>query len=584
MKVNPFIRLFHRSIRAASVAGVWLTASAANYVITDLGTLGGDHSSATAINGAGQIVGVARTAEGFDRAFLWQNGQMRDLGTLGGRISHAAAINESGRIVGWAESADGRIRACQFGSAANMDLSGGYAGNSYAADINDGGRVVGWIEAPVTGEDQPRPIAVVFGSTPAFHVLSIWSGTAIRGRATAINNENLIGGWTGDAVWFWGPRDRATSWENLNHSALTRFGGIDSFVCGMNQTGQMVGESGLLYATKRAVVWSGTNHVSLGSLALDASSAAAINQAGQIVGSAEAYRFGFITNRVFFYPGWETNGPPPPPQVYQGYIPSRHAFLWQGGVMSDLNDLIPTNSDWELTEATAINDAGQIVGAGRFYGQNRAYLLTPIPNPNKIPFVRLLAPADGDWVSGTNVALYAEASDPDGQVQKVEFFAQRVRRRDTQTGSIPVQYARLIGGGNLHPPGYLGTATNVPFTLNVPSLTAGNYFILAKATDDQGATACSAEILVRINAPPYLHLSRGPLVVPHPPPPPDNTLSLRLVNDNEELAYDIEASTDLINWTNVGFLNPSASSAINTFTFRMAEPTNSSLFYRAVAK
>jgi hypothetical protein len=47
------------------------------------------------------------------------------------------------------------------------------------------------------------------------------------------------------------------------------------------------------------------------------------------------------------------------------------------GSMHDLNNLIPPGSGWELVEATAINDAGQIAGSGRLGGKMRAFLLTP---------------------------------------------------------------------------------------------------------------------------------------------------------------------------------------------------------------
>jgi probable HAF family extracellular repeat protein len=39
--------------------------------VTDLGTLGGPDSRATALNGQGTTVGTAETADGHTRAVLW---------------------------------------------------------------------------------------------------------------------------------------------------------------------------------------------------------------------------------------------------------------------------------------------------------------------------------------------------------------------------------------------------------------------------------------------------------------------------------------------------------------------------------
>jgi len=43
---------------------------------------------------------------------------------------------------------------------------------------------------------------------------------------------------------------------------------------------------------------------------------------------------------------------------------AQDAFLWQDGVMHNLNDLDPSDSGWDFIKATDINDAGQIVGIG----------------------------------------------------------------------------------------------------------------------------------------------------------------------------------------------------------------------------
>ena len=54
-----------------------------------------------------------------------------------------------------------------------------------------------------------------------------------------------------------------------------------------------------------------------------------------------------------------------------------HAFLYQGGVMIDLNSMIDPQSGWILTQAYAINASGEIAGAGWFDGVEHAFLLDP---------------------------------------------------------------------------------------------------------------------------------------------------------------------------------------------------------------
>lgn len=64
------------------------------------------------------------------------------------------------------------------------------------------------------------------------------------------------------------------------------------------------------------------------------------------------------------------------------------ALLYSDGVMQDLNNLIVADSGFILTQAQAINDRGEIAGAGSINGELHAILLTPhqeVPEPASVP-------------------------------------------------------------------------------------------------------------------------------------------------------------------------------------------------------
>jgi hypothetical protein len=109
---------------------------------------------------------------------------------------------------------------------------------------------------------------------------------------------------------------------------------------------------------------------------------------------------------------------------------------------------------------------------------------TPIvvgPPSNAAPSVSLTAPAEGPPpVAPAPITLRAAASDPDGTITAVEFYA----------------------GSNL-----LARVTDSPFTATWTDVAAGTYSLTARAIDDGGATTTSAPVLFSVAAPP-------------PPPPP----------------------------------------------------------------
>jgi probable HAF family extracellular repeat protein len=117
--------------------------------LRDLGTLGGEASTARGINDQGQIVGDSMDGKGITRAFLWERGSMHDLGPpSGSRLASAVAINNRCQVVG----------ACQMASETHAALW--KPGESYdlnalvhppqgadwllteAADINDHGQII----------------------------------------------------------------------------------------------------------------------------------------------------------------------------------------------------------------------------------------------------------------------------------------------------------------------------------------------------------------------------------------------------------------------------------------------------------
>src|SRR5439155_703873 len=166
--------------------------------IEDLGTLPGDESSrATAINDAGQIVGVSGSCTDLSRAFFWDNGTMTDLGSLPGTIrTYAWAINDAGQVAGSSGSrTEGEVSGFRWEGGVLTDLGGlGGPGDAYTGGygINSGGQVVG--ASQFSFPDPPYSAVHAFrwtdGTVTDLGDLGFWFS-----RAVGINGAGLIVGW-----------------------------------------------------------------------------------------------------------------------------------------------------------------------------------------------------------------------------------------------------------------------------------------------------------------------------------------------------------------------------------------------------
>ncbi len=110
----------------------------------DIGTLGGDYTSANAINDNGQVAGTGYISLSTYRAFRYSGGTMTALGTLGGTQSSGAGINAAGDVVGTSTLSNGSSRAFIYTTGSGMVGLGTLGGSdSSGGGINDLGHVTG---------------------------------------------------------------------------------------------------------------------------------------------------------------------------------------------------------------------------------------------------------------------------------------------------------------------------------------------------------------------------------------------------------------------------------------------------------
>jgi probable HAF family extracellular repeat protein len=358
------------------------TLPAVQYTITDLGTLdGGTFSQPFFIDRYGLVSGSASLPDGTQNAVLWLNGQMKDIGApgLGGPNSIAFVDNESSRAVGEAETSTsdpngedfcgfGTHLTClpflwQAGGMIQLPTLGG--NNGVAKAISNRGEVAGFAENSTPDPGCPAPQVLHFKPVVwekgLIHKLPTFGGDP-DGVAQQINDNGEVVGGSGTCAAFNANflynlvPVHALLWEKGKATNLGNLGGETGQAGGniaydINNQGQVVGNSDLPGDTTfDAFLWTRkTGMQDLGTLSGDVASVSlSINDAGSVVGASLDANF------------------------------DPRAFLWEKGVMTDLNTLIAGDSPLYLLTGCSINSRGEITGLGlTSTGETHTYLARP---------------------------------------------------------------------------------------------------------------------------------------------------------------------------------------------------------------
>lgn len=368
------------------------------YQVVDLGAIAptGNATQANNINDRGQIVGRSQTTEvlgtGFrNQGFIWENGVLTPLTSTGvknggglktgqevtqrGGGGFTAAINDLGAIAGTSDEIAGQ--ATDRGLLWQKEAGGDYTlqitdlpgVETYFFDINNQNQMAGrHIYQPSSGSipARTRPFSVDQGFINPLPDVGGDTGTA-----NGINNQGVIVGQIdGDGL-----NDKtvnnAALWEKgadgkYKLTNLGTFGAEQAIARDINDSGQIIGQTSNgtgATATSSPFLLQNGQKINIGSLGGATGSAVGINQFGQVVG------------------------------VSQNASLQNRAFVWNNGVIKDLNSLILTDPSFggskvTLTNATGINNFGDISAYGSYTykdakGANatgtRAYLLKAIP-------------------------------------------------------------------------------------------------------------------------------------------------------------------------------------------------------------
>ncbi len=436
-------------------SGVWAQ-TPPKFKIQDLGSLPNlPACMGIGISQAGLATGYCGTTSGAiasgvpTRGFLYSNGTMKDLGPGPQPEVVGTVVNDAGVVAGFYFRGDisgpHLVGAFIYQNGALQSCPSSLAGFGAFGITNSGllsgliitGPGVGFIQwtsgqavvVSLTGNqitNLPPPPgkagAGAFGLSP--------KGTWVAGGAYSLSDST---------IW-------PVLWQNGTVQLQPLLSGFASAVAtSTNDAGMATGAAFTINqqldydpnGTAHAVVFNKGAVTDLGVLPGDKSSMGVwINNSGWVVGSSIPV--------------------PPPVQLQLATVvgapsPNYHAFLYANGTMYDLNKLLVNGTGWQLSFATMINDAGQIVGTGLYQGQQRAFLLTPVP-PNPVQITSIEVDGGGTdiaqntWIAVKGTGLAPSDVGPNGMIWS--------NAPEFQSGKMPAQLDNVSVKVN-NKPGYI---------------------------------------------------------------------------------------------------------------------------------
>ena len=352
--------------------------SQGQYSVVDLGTLkdlpGRTDSGPTSLNRNGAVAG-ANVTNGTYRAMIY-NGVWRDLGTLGGNESLAGGINDSNWVVGCSQITTGGTNAFAW----SMAISNGVPGNPQMLDlgtlggpvseafaINDSAQITGYSD--VAARPSPQQHAFLY-SAGSMRDIGASLTRLPNSFGYTINAAGQVAGVAYDVAY---TAPHAIFFDGTSVTELGTFGGMGATPLALNDRGVIAGYLTTTNLLDRAFVYQAGNLTDLGTLGGDYSYARGINNSNLVVGGS------FVDSSNVVY----------------------HAFVWQGGLMQDLNNLLDaTGTGWILIEARGVNDQGQITGVGQLGGVSHGFLLSPLVTTTTLaaPQLKLTWDGNSQWV------------------------------------------------------------------------------------------------------------------------------------------------------------------------------------------